>query len=300
MSTKTTHGDPRTRRRQPAAGHTRSFTRRDKIAMAITIVALLPLAIAFFYPFFWVVTSSVKDNNAIFGSLNPFTPVLKLSNYIRAWQDASMGQYLFNTVFVTFFAVVISVSTNCFMGYVLGRYAFPGKKVIFVLLALVVFLPQGYTVIPIFDLIAKLGLDGSLWGVTLAEAGGVSVVLVLLFAGYFGQIPAELEESARIDGAGFWRIFARIYLPLAKPVIATGIILQFMHTWNDFLLPLVLTLSRPELRTLSVGIYSLQNQFYSDWGLMTAGSAIALIPIIVLFVFLQRYFVESFSGAIKG
>ena len=281
-------------------GNQRRLTRADKGAMALTLAFLLPLAVMFAYPFFWVVTSSVKDNRAIFGSLNPFTPVLKLSNYIRAWEDAQMGLYLFNTIFITFFSVVISVATNALMGYVLGRYTFPGKKLMFVLLALVVFLPQGYTVIPIYDLISQMGLSGSLWGVTLAEVGGVSVVLVLLFAGYFAQIPAELEESARIDGAGFWRIFSRIYLPLAKPVIATAVILQFMHSWNDFLLPLVLTLSRPELRTLSVGIYSLQNQYYSDWGLMTAGSAIALVPIIVLFIFLQRYFVESFSGAIKG
>lgn len=278
----------------------RRFTRADRIATGITLVVLGALAIVFVYPFFWMATSSIKDNTAIFGSLNPFTPVVKLANYRRAWADAEIGRYLLNTIFVTVVSVVIAVMTNALMGYVLGRYAFPGKKVIYALLALAVFLPQGYTVIPIYDLISNLGLSGSLWGVTLAEIGGVSVILVLLFAGFFAQIPAELEESARMDGAGFWRIFAQIYLPLAKPVIATGVILQFMHSWNDFLMPLVLTLSQPDLRTVSVGIYSLQNQYYSDWGLMTAASSIALVPIIVLFIFLQRYFVESFSGAIKG
>lgn len=276
------------------------WTRRDRIAAILTMVFLLPLALTFVYPFFWMITASVKDNNAIFGSLNPFTDVLKVSNYIRAWTEADMGRYTFNTVFVTFFAVLISVLSNALMGYVLGRYAFPGKKVIFVLLGLVVFLPQGYTVIPIFDMISALGLANSLWGVILAEAGGVSVVIVLLFAGYFSQMPKELEESARIDGAGFLRVFGSVYLPLAKPVLATAVILQFMHTWNDFLLPLVLTLTRPDLRTLSVGIYSLQNQYFSDWGLMTAASSIALVPILVLFIILQRYFVESFSGAVKG
>src|SRR5699024_3381998 len=128
-----------------------------------------------------------------------------------------------------------------------GRYAFPGKKATIGLLAASVFLPEGYTIIPIFDLINRLGLSGSLWGITLAEAGGTHVVIILLFAGYFSQLPAELEESARLDGAGFLRIFWLVYLPLAKPVIATGVILQFMHSWNSFLLPLVLTLSRPDL-----------------------------------------------------
>ena len=278
----------------------RRFTRADKIALAVTLVVMVPLAVVFAYPFFWMVTSSVKSNAEIFGSLNPFTPTLRVSNYINAWNDANMGQYFFNSVFVTVFSIIISVFSNALMGYALGRYRFPGKAVIFVLLGLVIFLPQGFTVIPIFDIINRIGLGGSLWGVTLAEAGGVSVVIVLLFAGFFAQMPKELEEAARIDGAGFLRVFWSVYLPLAKPVIATGVILQFMHSWNDFLLPLVLTLTRPELRTLSVGIYDLQNQFNADWGLMTAAASIALLPIIVLFIFLQRYFVESFSGAVKG
>ena len=278
----------------------RRFTRADKIALAVTLVVMVPLAVVFAYPFFWMVTSSVKSNVEIFGSLNPFTPTLRVSNYINAWNDANMGQYFFNSVFVTVFSIIISVFSNALMGYALGRYRFPGKAVIFVLLGLVIFLPQGFTVIPIFDIINRIGLGGSLWGVPLAEAGGVSVVIVLLFAGFFAQMPKELEEAARIDGAGFLRVFWSVYLPLAEPVLATGVTPQFTHTWHDLLLPLVLTLTRPELRTLSVGIYDLQNQFNADWGLMTAAASIALLPIIVLFIFLQRYFVESFSGAVKG
>ena len=276
------------------------FSRREKIWAVVMSVILLPIVIAWVYPFIWTASSSLKSTPEIFGSLNPFTPVLRVGNYTRAWQDANMGQYFLNTVFITFFSIVISVLTAALMGYVLGRYRFAGKKVIIGVFALAVFLPEGYTVIPIYDLINKLGLTGSLWGVTLAEAGGVSIVVVLLFAGYFAQLPRELEEAARVDGAGFLRIFARVYLPLAKPVTATAVILQFLHSWNDFLLPLVLTLSRPELRTLSVGIYALRGDYLSEWGVTTAAATIALVPIIVLFLFLQRYFVESIAGAVKG
>ncbi len=133
------------------------------------------------------------------------------------------------------------------------------------LFALTVFLPEGYTIIPIFELVTRLGLANSLLGVTLAQSGGANVVLVLLFAGYFAQLPKELEEAAIVDGAGFFRVFWQIMLPLAKPVIATTIILQFMHSWNAFLQPLVLTLSRPDLRTLAVGIYAFQGEFFTDW-----------------------------------
>lgn len=278
----------------------RRLKRSERLALIIGVFVLAPIALVWIYPFVWVLSSSLKSNAEIFGSLNPFTSTLRLDNYVRAWQEADMGRYLLNTIFVTGMSILISVTVNALLGYVLGRYAFPGKKVIYALLALVVFLPQGYTVIPIFDLIDSLGLSGSLWGITLAEAGGVSVIVVLLFAGYFAQLPKELEEAATMDGAGFLRVFARIYLPLAKPVIATAVILQFMHAWNDFLLPLVLTLSQPDLRTLAVGIYSLQNQYFSDWGMMSAASTIALLPIIVVFIVLQKYFIESFSGAVKG
>lgn len=278
----------------------RRLKRSEKIALAVSVFILLPIAAVWIYPFVWVISSSFKSNAEIFGSLNPFTSTLRLDNYVRAWNEANMGRYFLNTIFVTGMSIIISVTVNALLGYVLGRYAFPGKKIIYVLLALVVFLPQGYTVIPIFDLIDNMGLSGNLWGITLAEAGGVSVIVVLLFAGYFAQLPKELEEAAKVDGAGFLRIFVRVYLPLAKPVIATAVILQFMHAWNDFLLPLVLTLSQPDLRTLAVGIYSLQNQYFSDWGMMSAASTIALLPIIVVFIVLQKYFIESFSGAVKG
>lgn len=278
----------------------RRFTRRDRVWALIISVILVPIVIAWIYPFIWTLSSSLKTTSEIFGSLNPFGSVLQLGNYVQAWRDADMGRYFFNTVFVTVFSIVISVLTAALMGYVLGRYRFPGKKVIIGFFALAVFLPEGYTIIPIYDLIARLHLSNTLWGVTLAEAGGVNIVSVLLFAGYFAQLPAELEEAARVDGAGFLRIFARVYLPLARPVTATAVIIQFLHSWNDFFLPLVLTLTRPELRTLSVGIYALRNEYLSQWGVMTAAVMIAIIPIIVVFLFLQRYFVEGIAGAVKG
>jgi raffinose/stachyose/melibiose transport system permease protein len=123
--------------------------------------------------------------------------------------------------------------------------------------------------------------------------------MILLFAGYFRQLPSELEESALVDGAGFVRIFLRIMLPLSKPVIATSIILQFIASWNDFLIPLVLTLSQPSLRTLAVGVYSFQGENLTDWADMAAASTISIIPVVVVFLFLQRYFIEGIAGAVK-
>lgn len=273
---------------------------RTTLRVTILSVILIPICLVWIYPFIWVISASVKSNKEIFAGLNLIPEVVRLDNYVRAWTQANIGRYFFNTVFITFFSIVISVGSTALIGYVLGRYRFPGKKVIIGLFAAAIFLPEGYTIIPVFDLITALGLSGSLWGVTLAEAGGAHVIITLLFAGYFGQLPHELEEAARIDGAGFFRIFAQVYLPLAKPVVATAVILQFMSSWNSFLLPLVLTLARPELRTLAVGVYSFRGEYLNDWAGMAAASTITLLPIILVFLFLQRYFVESIAGALKS
>lgn len=270
-----------------------------RVRLVAVSAVLLAVCLVWIYPLVWMVAASVKSNSDVFAGLGLLTPVLHLENYSRAWTEGHLGQYFFNTAFITATSIIITVTAVAMMGYVLGRYKFPGKRVVIGLFAIVIFLPEGYTIIPVVDLIDKLHLGGSLWGLTLAESGGAHIVSILLFAGYFSRLPGELEEAARMDGAGFFRIFWRVYLPLAKPVVAVAVILQFMHAWNDFLLPLVLTLTRPELRTLSVGMYAFQGEEFTDWSGMMAAATIGLLPIVVLFLFLQRYFVEGVAGAVK-
>ncbi len=246
-----------------------------------------------------MMSASVKPNGKVFSGLGLFPTRWYFSNWTDAWTQAHIGREFFNTSIITVAAVAIVVLTTSSMGYVLGRFSFPGKRILLVALGVLVFLPQGYTIIPIVDLITALHLDNNLFGVILAESGTAHIIQLLLFAGYFRQLPKELEESAIIDGAGFFRVFLQIFLPLAKPVIATVIILQFIASWNDFLVPLVLTLSRPDLQTLAVGIYSFQGQNLTNYSELAAASTISLLPVIVVFLFLQRYFIEGLSGAVK-
>lgn len=266
-----------------------------------TIVSLIlaPFCFLWIYPFLWMVSAALKTQAEIFSGLGLIPHSWQWSNFSRAWTQAHIGRYFFNTVVITVASVAIVVITTALIGYVLGRYSFPGKKAVLAFFVATVFLPEGYTIIPVFTLINKLGLGNSLWGVILGQSGGAHVIDILLFAGFFSQLPHELEEAALVDGAGFFRIFWQIMLPLAKPVIATAIILQFMASWNDFLLPLVLTLSRPELRTLAVGVYAFQGEFFTDWSGMAAAATISLLPIILVFLFLQRYFVQGLAGAVK-
>ncbi|MGW0801496.1 carbohydrate ABC transporter permease [Nonomuraea sp. NPDC002799] len=285
--------------RRHGIGSVRARRHTHRIRLVVVSAVLLAVCLVWIYPLIWMVGASLKANAEVFDGLGVFSSVLHLENYVRAWRDARMGEYFLNTVFVTGVSIVITVTVVAMTGYVLGRFRFPGKPVVIAVFAVVIFLPEGYTIIPVADLIAKLHLDGSLWGLTLAESGGAHVVSTLLFAGYFSRLPKELGEAAAMDGAGFVRIFWRVYLPLAKPVVAVAVILQFMHAWNDFLLPLVLTLTRPELRTLSVGMYAFQGEEFTDWSGMMAAATIGLLPIVLLFLFLQRYFVEGVAGAVK-
>jgi ABC-type glycerol-3-phosphate transport system permease component len=278
-------------RRRGLAGYTREI---------VTTLVLLPICFLWLYPFLWMVSASLKTDSEIFGSVDLIPEVPQWENYARAWYEANIGPYFWNTVIITVASVAIVTVTTAMIGYVLGRYSFPGKRIIVVAFIATLFLPEGYTIIPVFELISRLGLSGSLWGIILAESGGAHVIMIFLFAGYFRQLPNELEEAAKLDGAGFVRTFWQVMLPLAKPAIATAIILSLMRVWNSFLIPLVLTLARPDLRTLAVGVYSFQGENLSDWSGMAAASTISLLPIVLVFLLLQKYFVEGIAGAVRG
>ena len=267
----------------------------------VTTIILTPIALIWVFPFLWMVSAAMKTNSEIFRAgtqLLPTEPTLE--NFQRAWVQANMSQYFLNTVAIAAGSVFIVVATTSMMGYALGRYRFPGRRAVIGIFVATVFLPKGYTIIPIFELIGNLGLDGTLIGVILAQSGGAHVIFILLFAGYFGQMPKELEEAAIVDGAGFLRVFFQILLPLAKPVMATVVIMQLIASWNDFLLPLVLTLPRPELRTLSVGMFAFRGEYFTDWSGMAAAATIAIVPIILVFLTMQRYFIEGIAGAVKS
>ncbi|HEY9292006.1 MAG TPA: carbohydrate ABC transporter permease [Microlunatus sp.] len=282
-----------------AAPIKRRRRKQGRIRRLITYLVLTPISLIWIYPFIWMISSSVKPNSKVFADLGLIPTKFFLSNYADAWVNGNIGRFFINSVIVSVGGVVIVVLTTSTMGYVLGRFPFPGKKIVIAGLAALAILPQGYTIIPIFDLIDKLHLNGTLFGIILAESGSAHIIQLLLYAGYFRQLPDALEESAKIDGAGFFRIYFTIFLPLAAPATATVIILQFIASWNDFLLPLVLTLSQPDLQTLAVGIYSFQGENMTDYAQMNAASTISLVPVIVVFLFFQRYFVEGLAGAVK-
>jgi len=269
--------------------------------LALTVLILTLISIAWAYPFLWMVSASLKSPFEIFKEgLNLIPPAWRWDNYVRAWKEANFETYMFNTIAITVGTVTVVLIRSALAGYALGRYSFIGKRLITILLVGTLFVPTGYTIIPVVELVQRLGLLNTLWGVILALGGGGHVADILLFAGYFGQLPKELEEAAILDGAGFLDVFAKIMLPLAGPVITTVTILTFLGAWNSFFVPLVFTFGKPEMRTLSVGMYAFLGERETDWSGMAAAATISLLPVMLLFFFLQRYFVEGIAGAVKS
>ena len=298
MTATTDHATPAGR--VGTAHRSASRWRRRLPIWALTAVLLL-VAAFWVYPFVWLLSASLKDQLEVFSAglgLIPDHPVWE--NYHRAWVDAKFSTYMLNTVIVTVVTVILVVVRCAMAGYVLARYQFFGRKLVLGILVATLFVPAGYTIIPVVELTQRLGLLNSLTGVIVALAGGGHVAAVLLYLGYFRGIPREIEEAAVIDGAGFVTVFLRVMLPLAGPVTATVVVLTFLSTWNAFFLPLVFTFSRPDLRTLSVGMQAFVGENSVDWPGMAAAATLSLVPIVLLFLFLQRYFFEGIAGAVKS
>lgn len=278
----------------------RKSKQRRRFIMVLTNLILLAGGILWMYPFLWTLGSSFKSVDGFFNEgLNIIPREFEWSNYVNAWNEASFGQYFFNTVFVTILTVIFTTLFTAMAGYVLARRSFPGKRLVIGLVAITLFLPHGYTIIPVFDIIQRLDLLNTLWSIIIVQTAGGMVFSTFSFIGYFTSIERELEDAARVDGAGFHQVFWQVMLPLAGPMLATVALFTFIGTWNSFFIPLVFTLAQPDLQTLAVGMFAFIGQNSTQWTYLCAGSVITLAPIMLVFILLQRYFINGVAGAIK-
>lgn len=262
---------------------------------------MIPFCLLWIYPFVWMLGSALKTNTEYIASgLNLLPQQVQWDNFARAWKVARFSTYFQNSLIITAGTVVLVVALSALSGYALGRVRFPGRKGLLLVFAAALFIPKGYTIIPVFQIIKQLGLLNTLFGVIVVESSGAHIIFILMFMTFFAALPHELSEAAEIDGAGFMRIFTRVMLPLARPVLATVAIMQFIFTWNSFFVPLIFTLNKPELRTLAVGMYSFAGEFTIDYTGMAAGAVISLLPVILVFVCFQKFFVEGIAGAVKS
>ena len=276
-------------------GRGRSAVARRTLIYAV----LIAVALVFFIPFLWSVITSFKtipDSVNVTGLPHPWTT----SAWHDLWVNYDFPTYIENSVFLA--AVV--VSCNLFLsglgGYAFARLRFPGRELLFLLVLGTLMVPDQLRLIPIFEMIVSWGLFGSFWGYIMINL--VSATNLFFMRQYFSTIPKDFEEAAKLDGAGYFKTFWRVMLPLALPAISALVILQFQGTWNDFFWPLILFgQGNPDHYTIQLGLQVLHTQYTTLWPQIMAGSVIAILPIVVIFLAFQRYFVSGVvTAGVKG
>jgi multiple sugar transport system permease protein len=258
-------------------------------------------AVVMVFPFLWMISSSFKEHAysiAFDVGLIPTNP--SIANFIKAWGISHFQRYFVNSLFVALTSVVFVVLVSSMMAYAFARFTFPGRELIFYTILLVLMVPNVVGIIPQFLLAKTLGLRNSLWGLIIFYVAGMVPFNTFLLRGFFETLPRELEDAVLIDGGTHFTIFFKIILPLSKPALATISIFSFLGFWDEFILALTF-IDDASKRTLPIAIASLHGQYGTDWGLVFAASLIALVPVITVFVSLQRYFVGGLTaGAFKG
>jgi multiple sugar transport system permease protein len=289
---------------RPVARVAGSTTRVQSVAHALIThlaAALLILsAILVAFPFIWMIHTSLMPEDEVL----QFPPVwipshLTLQHYMDALTFQPFGRYIVNSFIVAVTSTAGQLLTASMGAYAFARLRFPGRDKLFLLYLGTMMIPYQVTLIPQYVLISKLGWLNNYLALIVPSLG--SAFSTFLLRQFFLSIPREMEEAAKIDGAGYMRIYATIILPLAKPALATVSLLTFMSSWTSFVWPLVVIQST-EMRTIPVGLAALQQQAgASDIAQIMAGAVMALVPMFVLFIFLQRYFIESIaSSGLKG
>ena len=267
----------------------------------ITFAVAIGFAVMMLAPFVLMVSTSLKPHAYVLEIPpklipDPFT----LDNFVEAWTSNSFGRYFLNSAFVTIASTAISVTLAAMLGFVFARYEFPGRRILFGALLFTLMVPGLVLLIPQFVLARNLGLLNSLWGLVIVYAVLNIGLNTFLLRGFFAAMPAEIFDAASVDGAGPWRTFRSVALPLAGPGLATITIFSFLAAWDEFTWAIV-SISDRDLYTLPVAIRLFQRANGTEWGLVFAASLIAMVPVLLLFVSLQRYIVNgAFQGAVKG
>ncbi len=296
---------PQGKKRATGSGMSAVKLRNRIILNAVMVIASVIMLV----PFAWMLFTSVKSP-AEFAQFPPtfFPQEWHWENYLAALDAAPFGVYFRNSVLISVGHTAITLLFGSMAGYALARLRFRGREIIFLGFVAMLMIPTYTKIVPQF-LIVKfmplfggndiLGQGGSGWLDTwwaLIIPGGLSITAIFLFRQFYLSLPKEFEEAARLDGLGEFRIYAQIYTPLIKPAIATVGLLTFQDSWNNFLWPLLVT-TRQDLRVIQLGLAVFQQLDNTSWNYLMAATTMATVPMVLLFVFAQKYFIQGFTNA---
>lgn len=272
----------------------------ERLWIIASYAMLAVISIVTIYPLVWMAAGSLKTSGEFYASSWALPSRPEWSNYRDAWTTANLGLAFVNSIWVTTITTVVLVLLSAMAAYAFARIDFPLKQFWFWLFLISMMVPTAVLIIPTFIVVKQFGLLDTLNSLILTyTAGGIAFGIFLMRA-YFWGIPLELEEAALLDGASRFRVFWQIVLPLARPGLATLVIWHGLGSWNDFFVASILVRS-PENRTWPLAIVSFVFERSTQWELMFAALTIATLPIVVLYIFTQRQFIQGLAaGAIKG
>ena len=273
--------------------------RRGRSPYLIAIYGILVLAvIVSMLPFLYVISSSLKDSVALFSYPPEWIPAHPtLDNYRSLMTDYPFLRWTMNSLIVASSVTLIKIVIDSMAGYAFAKMSFPGKDALFLVVLMTLMVPFAATLIPLFIIVRDLKLTNTYLGLILpALANPIGIFMMRQF---IESLPGELENAARLDGCSEWQIFTRVILPLMRPGLVVLGVFLFMNQWTSYLWPLVIG-TKQEMFTLTVGVQSLRALFSVDWGVLSAGAVLSMLPLVLVFIFLQRYFIAgSIAGALK-
>lgn len=281
------------------------YSGKTKFIRFLIFIFMSVFALITIYPIVYVVVGAFKENAELLtGGVNMFPKKWIVDNFIEAWNKADFARYTANSLYLAFGIMFFSLFVSSMAGFVFARKDFKGKELIYGLFIAFMFINVGsITLRPLFELAIKLHMNTSLISVIIIAVGGGQATNIFLVRGYMNSIPKELDEAARIDGCTFFQTFYRVILPVLKPILATIALLSFRGGWNEYILPLVFTMTNKEKRPLTVGVTMLKNagDGAAAWNIMFAGATISIIPILLIYIFTSKYFIKGLTaGAVKG
>ena len=274
-------------RRSPAA------VRRHRTSLALRIALSVIVSLIILFPLYWMIVVALSSRAELLGgALRLWPEQLTLANFERVFSSFPVTTWLGNSIAISATVAVITVAINLMGGYALAQLRFRGSTLLFLIALATLMIPVQVIMVPLFQLVTQLNLYGTYWAVILPTAA--SAFGLFLARQFIISIPRDLIEAARIDGAGHLRVFTRIVLPLSKPLVAVLFFMTLLQSWNDFAWPLI-ALKENQLFTLPIGLLYLQGQFGSDYGGTMAFALVNVVPMVILFLVFQRYFVQGFA-----
>lgn len=274
-------------------------TKQGRKNVLYCVIAIL-IAIVFLFPIYWLLSMSFKTDAESFGKIVTYYPHdFTLDPWIQNFSDKDFLRSLKNSSLIALLSMVISIGFGVPTAYGMGRYKVPGSKGFLLSFLVTQMLPASLMLTPMYLIFNKIGLFGTYLGPALAISSGSIPFIVVTLRPYFKGIPTSLDDAARIDGCGVLRSFLLIMLPTIKTGIITVVVISFLNGWNDLVYSMTFNV-KPEMRPLTANIYKFQNKYGTKWNCIMAYGAILVLPVVILFVFLQKYIVGGLTaGAVK-